>query len=332
MERVNIDPLINEIKKCVDKHYLGRPGEYCRYLWQWGKDEKKLGLNEYGVADAANILYTIGYFPQDTAEREGFIKVLSDMQNPETGMYSEPTHHTFHTTAHCTAALELFDAHPLYKCKALAPYTEKDALYKLLEEGIRWEDQPWRDSHIGAGLLPSLDNTGMVDLKWKDDYFDWLWENTDSETGFIFHGKEKRAPMFHFMGGAFHYFFNHECEHRPMRYPEKVIDSCIDLMRECDPDVFFKHCGFIEVDVVYCLTRAMRQTPHRFFEAKKELEIFAEKFLKSMELDYEKDDYFNDLHCLFGSLCCLAELQSALPGKLVSTRPLRLVLDRRPFI
>ena len=45
-----------------------------------------------------------------------------------------------------------------------------------------------------------------------------------------------------------------------------------------------------------------------------------------------KDVTFNDLHCLFGSTCCLAELQSALPGKLISSKPLRLVLDRRPFI
>ena len=50
------------------------------------------------------------------------------------------------------------------------------------------------------------------------------------------------------------------------------------------------------------------------------------------QLDYEKDAGFNDLHALFGSVCCMAELQSALPGKIISAKPLRLVLDRRPFI
>jgi hypothetical protein len=35
---------------------------------------------------------------------------------------------------------------------------------------------------------------------------------------------------------------------------------------------------------------------------------------------------------LFGAVCALAELQRALPGEIRSERPLRLVLDRRPFI
>jgi hypothetical protein len=51
-----------------------------------------------------------------------------------------------------------------------------------------------------------------------------------------------------------------------------------------------------------------------------------------MSIDYEKDDAFNDLHMLFGASCALAELQSALPGKIITEKPLRLVLDRRPFI
>ena len=31
-------------------------------------------------------------------------------------------------------------------------------------------------------------------------------------------------------------------------------------------------------------------------------------------------------------LCGLAELQAALPGKIITDKPMRLVLDRRPFI
>ena len=35
---------------------------------------------------------------------------------------------------------------------------------------------------------------------------------------------------------------------------------------------------------------------------------------------------------LFGGVCALAELQQTLRGELISDKPLRLVLDRRPFI
>jgi hypothetical protein len=41
---------------------------------------------------------------------------------------------------------------------------------------------------------------------------------------------------------------------------------------------------------------------------------------------------FDDLHTLHGTLAALAELQQALPGALLTDRPLRLTLDRRPFL
>ena len=330
-----IDDLIGEIRHCVETHRLEKPGEYAR--WIFGEN-KNLGVNEYGCADAANILYTIGEFPRDPAVRAADIAVLQGMQDSETGMFSEPTHHTIHTTAHCTAALELYDAAPLYPCRALEAYTEKEALYDILENGIRWDTDPWRDSHIGAGLLPSLANTGMVGLEWKNWYFDWMWEHTDPENGFIFGGKEKKAGLYQYMASGFHYMFNHECEHRPYRYPERIIDSCLSLIEDGlsgkeGARRLAVYCDFIDIDVVYTLTRAMRQTPYRFEEGKQALEIFAERYLQMMyAIDYKNDKCFNDLHMLFGAVCCLAELQAALPGKILSTKPLRLVLDRRPFI
>ena len=51
-----------------------------------------------------------------------------------------------------------------------------------------------------------------------------------------------------------------------------------------------------------------------------------------LSLDPRADDALNDLHLLFGTLCAMAELQQALPGFVRTRRPLKLVLDRRPFI
>ena len=331
MKPRNIDDLIAEIRRSVDKHKLST-GAYARFLFGENRD---LGVNEYGCADAANILYSIGQFPSDPDERAEWIKTLQGMQDPETGLFSEKTHHTIHTTAHCTAALELFDAKPLYKCTAFEKYTTKEGLYKLFEEEIDW-NKPWNHSHRGAGMLPSLVNCGMATLEWKDWYFDWLWNHTSEETGFICYG-EKVAPLFEYMAGGFHYIFVMESERRPMRYPEKVIDSCIDLMSRgehtIDNGYLKTFIGFIDIDVVYCLTRAMRQSPHRFYEAKAALEDFAEKYLDMFYgIDYENDQYYNDLHSLFGAVCCLCELQTALPGKIITSKPLKIVLDRRPFI
>lgn len=328
-----IDDLVESIFHCVETHKLSNTGEYARWLWG---DNRNLGLNEYGCADAANILYTIGRFPSDPREREKWVAVLQGMQDPQTGMFSEPTHHTIHTTAHCSAALELFDAKPLYRCHALEKYTTREGLYELLEHEVDWQN-PWPQSHKGAGILPCLTNTNMVGLEWKNWYFDWMWEHADPESGFFFCGTEKQAPLYQYMAGGFHYMFNHEAERRPLRYPEKIIDSCLYLMENgvgnpaCGN--LIRRCDFIDIDVVYALTRAMRQTPYQFTQGKEALEAYAEKYLDMMyAVDYEKDDSFNDLHMLFGAVCCLAELQSALPGKILTSSPLRLVLDRRPFI
>ena len=122
-----------------------------------------------------------------------------------------------------------------------------------------------------------------------------------------------------------------------MRYPDAVIDFCIPWLLQpreyMEGKVFLNHIGFMEVDLVYCVTRAMRQTPYKFYEAKAALESFADKFLDVvMGYDFRNDPRCDSLHGVFGTMCCVAELQQALPGKIITSKPLRLVLDRRPFI
>jgi len=114
----------------------------------------------------------------------------------------------------------------------------------------------------------------------------------------------------------------------------KLLDMFIKMFTEDGlPTNFMQKCNFIEVDWLFCLTRAGRQTPHRYEERMALIEEFAVKFCDyMMSIDYERDESFNDLHMLFGACCALAELQSALPGKIITEKPLRLVLDRRPFI
>ena len=89
----------------------------------------------------------------------------------------------------------------------------------------------------------------------------------------------------------------------------------------------------MEIDWIFAMNRAARQTPHRFHEVKALLRDFAGKYVDYLySLDAKTDDDFNDLHILFGVMCALTELQLALPGELESDVPLKLALDRRPFI
>ena len=115
--------------------------------------------------------------------------------------------------------------------------------------------------------------------------------------------------------------FSHRADrHVPRSLPHPDISAGIRI-------------SFSEIDWVYCLNRALRQSHHRSDEAFAALEAFAAEYLPFLlSLDTTKDDGLNDLHSLFGALCCVAELQAALPGTIRTEKPLRLVLDRRPFI
>ena len=331
---MNIDYIISKVKDTVMTHRLAE-SEYCRYLWQDENSTRKMGLNEYGCADAANILYTIGALESDPEKRARWVKTMQNMQDPQTGLFYEGTHHTFHTTAHVIAALELFDAQPLYPLAALYEYRDKNKLYDLLEN-LNWEKAPWGSSHQGAGLFAALIITKSVDLQWQNWYFDWLKDKCDPVSGISYGTKLGWDSLAHHLYGWFHYLFNHEYARRPIPYPDKLIDSCLSMYADHRDEMdyaFGGRCGFCEIDWVYCLNRAGRQTPHRFFEVKAALRDFAGTYIRFLETTDEKtDEGFNDLHMLFGAVCALAELQQALPGELESTVPLKLVLDRRPFI
>ncbi len=332
---MDLRPLINEIRKSVEKHYLGN-GQYCRFLWADAEGKRKLGNNEYGCADAANILYTIGDFPRDAKMREEFIENLRNFQH-EDGTFDEKSHHKIHCTAHCIAALELFDALPRNTTlEGLNEYKTKDGLISLLE-GLDWNVRVWSEAHKGAGIYAAFVLTGNASKEWQDTYFDWLTEHTDKKYGMSYEGEiDKGGALFAaHLNGWFHYLFNFAFARRPIPEAKRLVDSCIAMYGDESKnlDYFGKSAGFAEIDWVYALNRAARQEGYRVEEAKACLRDFAKFYIDNLNKnDFEHNERWNDLHMLFGTVCALAELQAALPGEIITDYPLKLVLDRRPFI
>ena len=339
----DLQPIIEKAKEVIASHKL-ETGAYARWIWP-DNTGRRLGINEYGCADAANNLYMIGEFPKDAAERAEWVRHLQDFQHEDDGLFVEGTHHPFHTTAHCIAALELFEERAKYPLKAMEPYLDHDKLRELLD-GLDWAENPWTASHQGAGIYAAMVLQGEADLDWQDAYFGWLWDNFDPESGFLrkgcvepilhadsFAGPLAKPSVFPHLASTFHYTFNHEYAHRPLPYPEKMIDTCIRIYRNREWPALGHSVSFAEIDWVYCLTRSLRQCGYRYAEAKQALRDFAAEYLDYLDgLDAKTDEGLNDMHRLFGSICALAELQAALPGELRSDKPLKLVLDRRPFI
>ncbi len=325
---------IDAVEQIIKTHEL-ETGAYQRWLVQDEENSRELGINPYGCADAANTLYTIGRFPQEPSDRAAWVKHLRELQDPKTGFFFESTHHEIHTTAHCIAALELFDALPAHSLHDLAPYKDIPAMLGFLDQ-LDWVGNPWGMSHRGAGLYAALVLAGEVDLVWQDAYFKWVYDETDPQTGFLRKDCIKQKPsehdIFPHLAGSFHYLFNQEYAHQALPFPQAMVDSCIEIWQtRCFP--LAENVGFAEIDWVFCLTRALRQCGHRRNEAMQAIEEFTEVFIGYLlKLDPQTDDQLNDLHRLFGMSCCLAELQASLPGQLKTERPLKLVLDRRPFI
>jgi len=331
---LQLEKLLKHVRDTVKTHELA-PGTYARFLVQNPEGTRKMGANEYGCADAANILYMLGDMPRDLETRKAFVTRLQQFQHPETGLFWEGSHHPLHCTAHCIAALELFDAGPIYPLTALEQYKPEGALEAFLDK-LDWQYAAWSGAHQGAGVFAAMILTGNASPAWQERYFRWLTEHTDPEYGMSKAGAIQaggHAVCGH-LNGWFHYLFNFHFAHQPFPRIERLIDTVIDLYKKDElSDEFGIRAGFREIDWVFTLNRATMQSGYRRAEAKELLLDFAKKYIPAMEaLDPETNDRWNDLHMLFGMLCAVAELQLALPGQLRSAYPLKQVLDRRPFI
>lgn len=111
----------------------------------------------------------------------------------------------------------------------------------LTETGLRREfgSYNWRDPHLNsnrvmfwmAQFAHEAERHGQTDLlDLMDLGLDWMDENQSLETG-LWSGPE-RVSLSAAMAATFHYTFFYFYRNRPLLYPERIIDSCLQLQRE----------------------------------------------------------------------------------------------------
>jgi hypothetical protein len=328
----DIRPFIQTVQQIVKNHALEKPGEYARWITQDEKGSRDLGSTPYGCANAVNILYTIGELPASLGEKQAYADVLQAFQNKESGLFENPGNYETHTTAFLSGALYLLGASPLYKADAFRKYLDRETLRTLLD-GINWAKEPWLGSHVGAGIYASMVLTGTADDAWEDLYFDWLSENADPETGLWKRGYLEGAPRFHYLAAAFHYVFNHEYAKRKLPYAEALLDTCIRAYHQGECIDFDKEMGWADIDYAYLLARVQRRAGTRYEETQTILKRIADGLISQLTaMDALNNERLNDLNTLFAIVSALAVLQDALPGYIRTSKPLKLVLDVRPFI
>ena len=331
MRQISIDSILEKIGTALRQHELST-GRYTRWTRQPEHSPHLLGPNPYACADAVNILHILNCFPAEPAVRAAFVDSLQGFQEEESGLFMASTHHVIHTTAYCINALSLMGAKARYPFSELQEYLEVTNVFEMLEE------RDWLTyglgAHPGAGLYTVLAFTGEADAEWEDAYFDWLDSQCDPYSGFW--KKEPVDDVFTIwqqLRDSANFLFNYEYVHRPFPCPMALIDSCLNMyLTDQMPENFGRGIRHFELDWVYCLNRASRQTSYRFEEIKAALARFAEDYIAFLNgIDWSVCAAADDIHCLCGMLCCLTELQQALPGLIKSRRPLQNVLDRHPF-
>ena len=169
-----------------------------------------------------------------------------------------------------------------------------------------------------------------MNREWFDNFFNWLDKEVDPHSGIW--RRDVPVEITQQLGGAFHFYFLYEHFRRPLPYPERIIDTIIGAQRE---DGTFPDSPFpcwLELDAIYELNRAVRQTGYRRVEVLGAMKRTLGKIVERVMDSKYRDETMDDTHAMVAILSVLAELQQTLPGYLVTPRPLRLVLDRRPFI
>jgi len=291
------------------------------------------GTELYGVADMACILYTLGDLHPSEKERAEWATAFQTFQNPDTGWLIEksPTHTPLHNTAFALAAMQLLDLTPKYPVRVGPEYASPRAFLNTLN----WRTAVYADSHKGAGigaiyaLVPALGTP-----EWFDEYFAACDSLFDPNNGLMGKDKPRRGDADQ-IGGTFHYSFLYSYFNRHPPYPAQRIDTVLRLQQ---PDGYWMPTNhlWMTLDAIYLMTRTLRYNPHRFEDVCSTVSRLMGILMREVYSPEGRKQTFTGtlaVHSVTAAISIAAEAQQFLGAQeVVTDRPLRLVLDRRPFI
>lgn len=285
----------------------------------------------YGTADMACVLYTLGRLPTEPAAREQWVATLQGLQDPQTGyLLARPADHSpLHNTAFALGALELFDAAPLHPL-AFADEVRTSEQLEAFFDSFDWREGVYRQSHNGAGIAAALALVpGTVGPEWFDAYFRLTDAKFDPANGMMGDGKPPEGD-FDQVGGTFHYAFMYEHFGRAMPYPAARTDAILGLQRD-DGTWHERNIWWLTLDALYMLDRDQRRLPHRPDDVRAAIARATAAAAERIATPEVRDGMTP--HQLTATVNLFAIAQQALGrDEIVTDRPLRLVLDRRPFI
>jgi hypothetical protein len=301
-----------------------------------GRYARKPGEKEceiYGTSDIACILYSIGRLRPSPRERTEWAAAFQQFQRPDTGWLVEKsrTHDPLHNTAFALAAMQLLDLEPGRPVTMPAEFAHPAEFLGQLD----WRTAVYLESHKGAGagaihaLVPALRRKA-----WFDEYFAFCDAMFDPRNGMM--GRDKPAGGdSDQVGGTFHYGFLYEHFNRHMPFPEARIDA---VLRTQMPDGYWRVDNhlWLTLDAIYLMTRSLRYTTHRFDDVRACVRRLMGILMRDVYSPEGRKTALSPtipVHSVTAAISIAAEVQRFLGAdEVVTEEPLRLVLDRRPFI
>lgn len=287
----------------------------------------------YGVADMACILYTLGILRPTEAERAEWRAAFQLFQNPDTGLLVEksPSHDALHNTAFALAAMQLLNLNPEHPVKMEARFSDIRGFLNSLD----WRTKVYPESHKGAGvgsifaLVPAFGTP-----PWFGEFFSTCDAKFDPRNGLMGEGKPPGGD-FDQIGGTFHYQFLYEHFNRHLPFPERRIDSVIGLQQ---PDGYWHPSNhlWLTLDALFLMTRTLRYCPYRFADVQNVVRRTMDVLMNDVYSPAGRSKTFVGklaVHSVTAAISIAAEAQRFLGAQhVITTQPLKLVLDRRPFI
>lgn len=230
------DNLPLKISQFVNSLRSGEPGEF---LMSPG------GIKTlYASCFAAMTLHYVAQLELSLQTRNAWANYILKWQDKQTGYFIGPelvkteiTHaeHNWdvvrmHLAVHVLPALAILGTSPKYPLTFAHPFLEQAHLQRWLESRD-WE-RAWLEGNnllfVGQFLLHLRDIEQMSNAQAAlDFYFEWLDKQIDPRTGLW--GTQGQSTLAHAVYGAYHQLLLYFGENRPLAYPERLVDSVLQI-------------------------------------------------------------------------------------------------------
>jgi hypothetical protein len=314
------------------------PADYARR-----PGDPDVGL--YGTADVACLLYTLDRFDAPASRSDDWLAALAQFQDEASGFFVDRSGMltTAHNTGFAVGAMNLFQ--PDLRNGELPPWPLR---FGRLVTGPPDADRyvatlDWRNNCYGAGedLIGHASTFFNVKDVVPPEWFDWLVDDIqktklDPVNGMVGIGKPADGDLDQ-IGGTFHFDFFWAALGLRLPFAPARATSLLGLQQPSglwDPN----NPWWLSFDAIYMLGRTLPELAGNEAERVQAAIARTVSTLTQRAADpaLRASDFVQPwigAHMLTGALSLFAYAQQLFgPDRVKTSRPLKLVLDRRPYI